>query len=151
MSLLSNYSLLINRNNWTLRQCESALAREENECKQLSQRLEQTLARSHSLSLIYQSLTPGGVITRSILFTQQRKQAAIKARLAETQAMEQSLRQDMQQVSERIEALKRNRQQLVRKDKKLEYGFQRVRRQRYLKRQLTEDNEVEEIINAYQS
>lgn len=150
MSLLASYSQLLSRNRWAKGQCESALAQSEARLQQLQQQLAELAAQEESLRLLSGSLAPEGILSRSDLFTGQRKQAVIKTRLAGLRAQEAAIRQDIMQTGELIAGQRQQRQQLIRKDKKFEQGYQGARRQRQQARQRSEDNDAEESIYGHQ-
>jgi len=150
MSLRVSYTRLLSRNSWAQRECESALAQGETRLRQLHQRLAELADQGASLRLLAQSLAPQGMTTRNSLFSIQRKQAVIKTRQAELRTQEAAIRQAIEQAGIDIEQQKIRRQLLIRKQKKYETGYQRLRREHQLKRQRVEDNDAEESIYANQ-
>lgn len=144
MSLLPSFARLLQRNALSTERQQLVITREESRLRKLEQQLSELEQLCRALEKGIQGLYTTGYTSRSELFTQQRKQAALRRRLKDSEARILQLQTDITQCQQRCVAARQQWQQLLRQGKKYQQVYQQKKRTRDVKRILTNERDMEE-------
>ena len=144
MSLLHSFSRLLQHNALSTERQQRGIAREEETLRRLQQQVREQEQLCQALEKGIKGLYATGYTNRTELFNQQRKQAALRRRLKDSEANIVQLQADIGECQQRRAAARQQWQQLLRQRNKYQHVCRQKKRVRELKRLLTEESDMEE-------
>lgn len=139
---------LIVRSEFKLRQNDFLIAKNESENKTLSEKIADLHQEMSAIKSLSQSLYPQGVMNKDKLLVIQRRQGALKRKLAEKKMQISQVLLEKERCEKDKETLAEKKKAFLRKIEKYDFLRLRERRDRRLRDVRNEESEIEERVSC---
>lgn len=138
---------LITRSEFNIQRSDFLLLKKENEHRILSLKIEHLSDEMQAIAQLGRSLYPSGEINKEKLFGIQRRQAALKRKVAELKMQQSQIILEKESCEKEKVIIADKRKALLRQMDKYEYLFKLERKKKRLKDARVEESEIEERVS----